>query len=87
MHRAADNAKKDWKKAEAEGEHFWEVAKERLLQPHVAGGLMGVGRGYIFFHLLGFIPTYCSFQSTSGSSLGQDTSFIQIPSCAATLAF
>lgn len=43
MHRAADNAKKDLHKAEAESEHIWEIAKERLLQPHVAGGLMGVG--------------------------------------------
>lgn len=43
MHRAADNAKKDFQKAEAESEHIWEIAKERLLQPHVAGGLMGVG--------------------------------------------
>lgn len=44
MHRAADNAKKDLHKVEAESEHIWEIAKERLLQPHVAGGLMGVGK-------------------------------------------
>ena len=52
VHRAADNARKDWQKAEAEGEHLWAVAKQRLLQPHVAGGLMGVGQhNYIAFRL------------------------------------
>ena len=28
---------------EEEGSHFWSVAKEKLLQPGVAGGLMGLG--------------------------------------------
>ena len=36
-------AKHDIDRAEAEGEHIWGIAKEQLLRPGVAGGLLGVG--------------------------------------------
>lgn len=41
-------AKKDLHRAEEESEHFLAVAREKILQPGVAGGLLGVGTPNVF---------------------------------------
>ena len=40
---AGDEGRSHAHKAEAEGLHYWEVAKEHLIRPAVAGGLIGIG--------------------------------------------
>lgn len=37
-----EKAKHELDRAEEEGEHLWDVAKEQLLRPGVAGGLVGL---------------------------------------------
>jgi len=37
-----EKAKKEFEEAEEEGEHLWAIAKEQLLRPGVAGGLVGL---------------------------------------------
>jgi hypothetical protein len=44
--KAADKAKKYAHEAEDEGHHLWDVAKQHLLRPGVAGGLLGVGMSF-----------------------------------------
>ncbi|ETW80714.1 hypothetical protein HETIRDRAFT_445244 [Heterobasidion irregulare TC 32-1] len=39
---AGDEARSHAHKAEAEGLHYWEVAKDHLLRPAIAGGLIGI---------------------------------------------
>jgi hypothetical protein len=39
-----ERAKDRLHKAEAEGEHFLQVVKDKLFQPAVAGGLFSVGK-------------------------------------------
>lgn len=41
--KAADKAKKYAHEIEDESFHLWNVAKQQLLRPGVAGGLLGVG--------------------------------------------
>ena len=40
--KLADKAKHELDRAEEEGEHLWGLAKEQLLRPGVAGGLVGL---------------------------------------------
>ncbi|TFK54398.1 hypothetical protein OE88DRAFT_1733065 [Heliocybe sulcata] len=54
--KAKDKAKKRLHQAEVEGVYLWEVAKEYLFRPGVAGGLLGVvnvglisGVGYLYY--------------------------------------
>jgi len=42
-YKAKKKASKAYKEAEAEGEYIWEVTKQYLLRPGVAGGLIGLG--------------------------------------------
>ncbi|KZT28921.1 hypothetical protein NEOLEDRAFT_1057143 [Neolentinus lepideus HHB14362 ss-1] len=51
-----DKAKKRLHQAEVEGVYLWEIAKEHLLRPGVAGGLLGIvnvglisGVGYLYY--------------------------------------
>lgn len=43
------NAKKGFREAEAEGEYLWEVTKQYILRPGVAGGLIGLGAFFLSF--------------------------------------
>jgi hypothetical protein len=43
LNKLEDEARKDWHKAEEEGSYLWNVLKEQLFRPGVAGGLIGVG--------------------------------------------
>ncbi|PVF97486.1 hypothetical protein CPB86DRAFT_785788 [Serendipita vermifera] len=67
-----ERAKEKLHHAEAEGEHLWEVVKEKLFQPAVAGGLFSVvnlgvigGLGYLFYTQ----PEYRSDYRVIGSSV------------------
>lgn len=42
-----EKAKHDLDRAEEEGEHLWGIAKEQLLRPGVAGGLVGLSTSCI----------------------------------------
>lgn len=42
-YKAKKKVNKAYREAEAEGEYIWEVAKQYLLRPGVAGGLIGLG--------------------------------------------
>ncbi|EIN11334.1 hypothetical protein PUNSTDRAFT_62791 [Punctularia strigosozonata HHB-11173 SS5] len=42
LHQLEDEARKDWSKAQDEGFYLWNVVKEQLFRPGVAGGLIGI---------------------------------------------
>lgn len=43
-YKAEKKVNKAYREAEAEGEYIWEVIKQHLLRPGVAGGLVGLGK-------------------------------------------
>jgi hypothetical protein len=43
------NAKKGFREAEAEGEYLWEITKQYILRPGVAGGLVGLSAFFLMF--------------------------------------
>lgn len=45
--KVTEKAKRELDRAEAEGEHLWDVAKEQLLRPGVAGGLIGLSESIL----------------------------------------
>ncbi|CAG7854845.1 SubName: Full=Uncharacterized protein {ECO:0000313/EMBL:CCA72283.1} [Serendipita indica DSM 11827] len=66
-----ERAKDRLRKAEEEGKDFWALTKEKVLQPAVAGGLVGIlnlgvigGLGYLFYTE----PQYRSDYRTIGAS-------------------
>lgn len=56
-HRAADTAKRHAHEAEEESLHLWGVAKQYLLRPGVAGGLLGIGTSLVLYSSR-YIPTH-----------------------------
>jgi len=47
-----DKAERKLREAEEEGLYLWQLTKQVLLRPGVAGGLVGLGGHSLFFHVL-----------------------------------